>query len=95
MTDRPTAPDPNGASGDQTGVARDRGPTGGTPLWVKVFGVIALVLIVLAAISLIAGVRHGPGLHGLPGDSGGQEIAAGVVWLGHDEAAMDGHVIVG
>ena len=42
--------------------------TRGTPRWVKVFGIIALVLVLLFIISLLAGVRHGPGLHTPLGD---------------------------
>jgi hypothetical protein len=95
MADRAAAPDPNGAGGDETGPAPDRGPSCGTPLWVKVFGVIALVVIVLLAISLIAGVRHGPGLHGLPSDSRGQEIAGGLESPGHYAAAVRVHAMVG
>ena len=45
--------------------------TSGTPRWVKVFGIIALVLVLLFVISLLAGVRHGPGLHTPSGDTGG------------------------
>jgi len=38
---------------------------------VKVFGIIALVLVMLFIISLLAGVRHGPALHTPSGDAGG------------------------
>ena len=43
----------------------------GTPRWVKVFGIIALVLVVLFVISLLAAARHGPGMHTPSGDAGG------------------------
>ena len=48
-------------SGDHTGVrpTADRPPS--TPRWVKVFGIIALVLVVLFVISLLAGVGIGVG----------------------------------
>jgi hypothetical protein len=49
----------------------DRRSTTGTPRWVKVFGIIALVLVLLFVISLLAGVRHGPGLHTPSSDAGG------------------------
>jgi hypothetical protein len=49
----------------------DRGSPPSTPRWVKVFGIIALVLVLLFVISLLAGVRHGPGLHTPSGDAGG------------------------
>jgi hypothetical protein len=38
----------------------------GTPRWVKVLGIIALVVVLLFVISLLTGVRHGPGLHTPP-----------------------------
>ena len=44
--------------------------TRGTPRWVKVFGIIAFVLVVLFVISLLDGVRHGPGMHTPSGDTG-------------------------
>ena len=55
----------------QTPLEPGRGSTRGTPRWVKVFGIIALVLVVLFVISLLAGVRHGPGMHTPSGDAGG------------------------
>jgi hypothetical protein len=45
--------------------------TPGTPRWVKVFGIIALVLILVFVISLLTGARHGPGMHTPSGDAGG------------------------
>ncbi|MGI8838819.1 MAG: hypothetical protein ACR2H4_19585 [Pyrinomonadaceae bacterium] len=44
--------DSNGGTGDDTG---------GTPLWVKVFGIIAIVLALLFVILMLTG--HGPGRH--------------------------------
>jgi hypothetical protein len=54
-------------------IPRDPGPGSahGTPRWVKAFGIIALVLVLLFAISLLAGIRHGPGMHTPSGDAGG------------------------
>jgi hypothetical protein len=50
----------------------DTGEDTGTPLWVKVFGIVALVLVMLVVIMLIAGGgRHGPGRHLPPGGAGG------------------------
>jgi hypothetical protein len=42
--------------------------TGGTPRWVKVFGIIAVVVVVLVVVLLVTGRggSHGPGRH-LPG----------------------------
>jgi hypothetical protein len=39
-------------------------PTTGMPLWVKVFLVVAIVLAVALLVTRLAGVEHGPGLHG-------------------------------
>jgi hypothetical protein len=38
----------------------------GTPRWVKVFGVITVLLIVLFVVLLVSGVRHGPSRHTAP-----------------------------
>ena len=56
---------------EQTPLEPGHGSMRGTPRWVKVFGIIALVLVLLFVISLLAGVRHGPGLHTPSGDAGG------------------------
>jgi hypothetical protein len=43
-----------------------------TPRWVKVFALVALVLVVLAVVGLvIGGSEHGPGRHAPSGDNGG------------------------
>jgi len=59
VTDRPPYPD---TSGDA-----DREPTTGTPRWVKVFGIIALVVILLFVVVLLTrgpgGRGHGPARH--------------------------------
>ena len=62
----------------QTPPEPGNGSTSGTPRWVKLFGIIALVLVVLFIISLLAGVRHGPGLHTPSGDRGGYAQHASV-----------------
>ncbi len=62
----------------QTPLEPGHGSTRGTPRWVKVFGIIALVLVLLFVISLLAGVRHGPGLHTPSGDAGGYTQHASV-----------------
>lgn len=54
--------------------------TAGTPRWVKVFGIIALVVLVLLVVMIIAGRgNHGPGRHtgeNIPfADAGGPEVA--------------------
>jgi len=60
-------------SGDATGVGHDRGSPPGTPRWVKVSGVTALVLLLLVVIGVLTG-RAGPGGHG-PGRHGGDTPA--------------------
>lgn len=62
---------PPGA-GDDIGVrpTADRPP--GTPRWVKLFGIVAIFLVLLIAIMLLTG--HGPGRHS--GDAGGQVASA-------------------
>jgi len=35
----------------------------GTPLWVKAFGIIALIVVVLVMVVLIIGGGHGPARH--------------------------------
>ncbi len=57
MTDPPLA-------SDLPDVEPVRGPATGTPRWVKVSGIVVLVLILLLAVSLVAiGGDHGPGRH--------------------------------
>ena len=67
---------PYPATGDDTGVRSDRGPTAvypGTPRWAKVFGIIALVLVLLVVVIMASGVGgdHGPGRHMPSGGVGG------------------------
>jgi hypothetical protein len=59
----------------------DQPPYPGIPRWVKVFGIIALVLVLLVIIMMFAGGgSHGPGRHLPSGDAGSQmpPIAHGV-----------------
>jgi len=66
MADPPAYPD----TGDDTGVGPDGGSTTGTPRWVKVFGIIAVVVVVLFVVLLVFGSGgHGPGRHTLEGGS--------------------------
>jgi hypothetical protein len=61
-------PDQN-SDPDSGAVAPDRSDTG-TPRWVKVFGVIALVVVVLfVVLLLVRGGEHGPGRHSPGGGS--------------------------
>jgi hypothetical protein len=61
MADLPPYPDSNSDTGEDTR----------TPRWVKVFGIIALVLILLVVIMIFTGVGgdHGPGRHLPSGDA--------------------------
>lgn len=57
----------------QTHVEPERGSNTATPRWVKVFGIIALVLVLLVVIIMFTGVggEHGPGRHIPSGGAGG------------------------
>jgi hypothetical protein len=39
-------------------------PAGGTPLWVKIFGVVALAVLLVLVALLVFGGGHGPSRHG-------------------------------
>ena len=60
----------------QTHGEPSRGSSPSTPRWVKAFGIIVLVVVLLFVISLLADVRHGPGLHTPSGSFGGQTTAS-------------------
>jgi hypothetical protein len=65
-------------TGDDLGVGTDRDSPNGTPRWVKMFGLIAaLLLVLLLVIALLTG-GHGPGRHGLSGDAGGDKPPASI-----------------
>ena len=71
MADQPPTP--------ATGVADvRRGSRPPTPRWVKVFGVIAAVVILLFVILLLTGNGHGPGRHTGPGGGESRTPPAGV-----------------
>ena len=51
----------------------DLPPYPGTPRWVKVFGIIVIVAVLLVVARMfIGGSEHGPGRHTPFGDAGGQ-----------------------
>jgi hypothetical protein len=53
-------------------VSENDNQTAGTPRWVKVFGIVTLVLVVVVVVMLIAGRGgHGPGRHAPGGDGSG------------------------
>jgi hypothetical protein len=68
VADRPHYPDTE----EEPGGGARRGLTTGMPRWVKVFLIIMMLLVLVLVVSLLAGVRHGPGLHTPPGDGGGR-----------------------
>jgi hypothetical protein len=71
-----------------SGLGPDWGSTTGTPRWVKVFGIIALVLLLLVVIMRFTSRgRHGPGRHIPSGNVGGQTPPAGV-HPDHDTPAL-------
>ncbi len=61
-----------------TGVGPDQEPTTGTPRWVMVSGIIALVVVLLFVIVLLVGGGHSPGRHTSSGDAGGRHVAISV-----------------
>jgi hypothetical protein len=71
MANSPHYPDTD----DDAGMAPDRESTTGTPRWVKVSGIVVLVLVVLLAIVMLTGVGgdHGPGRHMLSDEGPGQQ----------------------
>jgi hypothetical protein len=73
MGDPPAAPE----TGDDTDAGADGGSTTGTPRWAKIFGIVALVVIVLFVVLLLVGGPHGPGRH-MDGGTGGPTPPADV-----------------
>lgn len=72
--------DPPSDSGPGVG---NRSEPPGMPRWVKIFGLIVLLVIaVLILVMVLVGGEHGPGLHALSGDSSGSSLAHG--WLSVD-----------
>lgn len=69
----------------------------GTPRWVKVFGIIALVLVMLVVILLFTrgpGGGHGPGRHTSSGGGGGNTPISSVIApgdLGGHDPSEGGH----
>lgn len=75
MADSPRYPDSNTDTGDDAGVRPDRESTTATPRWVKVFGIIALVVVLLF---IILRFTRGPGGHTPSRHFGGQAPPSGV-----------------
>lgn len=65
MADLPRDPDSNLDTGDDTGTGPDRESTTGMPRWVKVFGIIGIVVALGFVILMLGpgGGGHGPDRH--------------------------------
>ncbi|MCX6024560.1 MAG: hypothetical protein NTZ05_23075 [Chloroflexi bacterium] len=65
MADPTRYPDANSETDGDIPMGPDRGSPPPTPRWVKVSGIVALVLILLVGIMLMTGLggNHGPGRH--------------------------------
>jgi len=58
----------------------NRPPYPGIPRWVKVFGIIVIVVVLLVVgLMFIGGGEHGPGRHTSSGEAGGQVAAFSVM----------------
>ena len=59
----------------------DTGVRPATPRWVKVFGIIVIILVLLGGIIMFTGIggQHGPGRHMPSGGSGGQIPPSSVI----------------
>ena len=82
-----TDPSPHHDTGNDAGAAIGREPAvaspayPGAPRWVKVSGIVVLVLVLLVAIVLVVGGgNHGPGRHMPSGGAGGHtsSLSAGL-----------------
>ena len=57
----------------------NRPPYPGTPRWVKVFGIVLIVVVLLVVARMFIGdSEHGPGRHTPSGDAGGQAPSSNV-----------------
>jgi hypothetical protein len=65
----------------------DRPPYPGTPRWVKVFGIILIVVVLLVVARIFIGGEHGPGRHAPSGDASGQVLPSSVM---EDHAPPEG-----
>ena len=71
MANRPSDPDTD------VRPTTDRAPR--APRWVKVFGILAAVLVLLIVTMRFMGGEHGPGQHTSSGDAGGQVAPSSVM----------------
>jgi hypothetical protein len=52
--------------GDDVRDDGDPGSPMGMPRWVKAFVIVGLVIVLLVVVTLLLGIKHGPGRHTLP-----------------------------
>jgi hypothetical protein len=90
MADMPPYP----GSDDNTRDEPDRGSHPGTPRWVKVFGIICLVLILLFVVMTFAGGGHGPGRHEASGEAGDARNASVAVDKTHSGGDPGDHTLL-
>jgi hypothetical protein len=76
MADPPSYPH----AGDDSDVTRDRAAITGTPRWVRVVGIVALVVVLVFVILMVVGDpgAHGPGRHMFSAHSAGQTLPSDV-----------------
>lgn len=77
-------------SRDDLAAEPDRPSASGAPRWVKVTGIVVVVLVVLLLVLKLAGVEHGPGRHTGSGGSGAQTLAFQVTQDGAPSGANPG-----
>ena len=72
------------AHADPDDEALDRAAGTGTPRWVKLFGIVTVLVVVAFVVLQLAGVggRHGPGRHAPVGETGERTPASGATDTG-------------
>lgn len=81
MADPLPYPDSKSDTDDATDVRPDRVRPTRTPRWVKMFGIIVLVLILLLVVQILMGGNHGPGRHIPSGDAGSHSFGTIPVYV--------------
>ena len=79
MADPSPSPNSTSNTGNDTRVRPDRGAITSTPRWVKVFGIIVAVLVLVAVAVMFIGGGHGPGRHTSSGGTGDQVPPSSVI----------------
>lgn len=69
----------------------DSGRPPGMPRWVKVSGIVILVLVAVLVVSKLAGIEHGPGRHPGSGANPGHTPPAGMATEHRPPAGAGGH----